>query len=185
MLPNPRIKRTTKHRLLSTILLTLFFAATTTYANEVPNLIHYEGFLTKKGNQKNNKGNGGNSGNGGGGQLIQDGEYDMTFSFYDVPADGDPLWTETWDSSTMQVLVSKGHYRVFLGTHTPLPPTFFKEHPSTYLCITIGEDEEMLPRQRIASVPYAMSTYSDEAPFPAGGIIMWSGEIGSIPDGWA
>lgn len=184
MLPNPRIKRTTKYRLLSTILLTLFFAATT-YANEVPNLIHFEGYLTKTGKQKNNKGNSGKSSNGGGGQSIQDGEYDMVFSLYDVAADGDPLWTETWDNSTSQVLVSKGHYRVFLGTHTPLPPTFFKEHPATYLGITIGDDEQLLPRQKIASVPYAMSTYSDEPPFPAGGIIMWSGEIGNIPEGWA
>lgn len=176
---------TTKHRLLSTILLTLFFAATTTYANEVPNLIHFEGYLTKNGAQKNNKGNLGKFSNGGGGQAVQDGEYDMVFSLYDVPADGDPLWTETWDNSTSQVLVSKGHYRVFLGTYTPLTPAFFKENPATYLGITIGDDEELLPRQKIASVPYAMSTYSDEPPFPAGGIIMWSGEIGDIPEGWA
>ncbi|MCI5124043.1 MAG: tail fiber protein [Candidatus Electrothrix sp. AR5] len=185
MLPNPRIKRTTKQRLLTTILLTLFFAATTTYANEVPNFVHYEGYLTKNGAQKTSNSKTEKTSGGGGGQAIQDGEYDITFRLYDVSAQGEALWTEIWDSSTMQVLVSKGHFRVFLGTHTPLLPTFFKEHPETYLAITIGDEDEMLPRQRIASVPYAMSTYSDEPPFPAGGIIMWSGEIGSIPEGWA
>ena len=186
MLPNPRIKRTTKHSLLTTILLTLFFAATTTYANEVPNLIHFEGYLTKNGAQTTSNGKSGKTSNGGGGQAaVQDGEYDMVFSLYDVPADGDPLWTETWDNTTSQVLVSKGHYRVFLGTYTPLTPAFFKEHPATYLGITIGDEEELLPRMRIASVPYAMSTHSDEPPFPAGGIIMWSGEISDIPEGWA
>ncbi|WPD21072.1 MAG: hypothetical protein SD837_12765 [Candidatus Electrothrix scaldis] len=187
MLPNPRIKTTTKHHLLTTILLTLFFSASTTLANEVPNVVHYEGYLTKNGAQttSNGKGNSGNSNSGGGSQAIQDGEYDMTFRLYDVPAQGEALWTETWDSSTMQVLVSKGHYRVFLGIHTPLLPSFFKEHPETYLGVTIGDEDEMLPRMRIASVPYAMSTYSDEPPFPAGGIILWSGEIGNIPEGWA
>lgn len=40
----------------------------------------------------------------------------------------------------------------------------------------------MLPRQRIASVAYAMA--AGTGGIPSGGIIMWSGTEDDIPDGW-
>ncbi len=55
--------------------------------------------------------------------------------------------------------------------------------------MTVGDDEEMLPRQRIASVPYALTAATAESGgvsgIPTGGIIMWSGPANAVPSGWA
>lgn len=131
-------------------------------AAEVPEIIHYEGYLTNTQ-----------------GVPLADGNYSLTFNIYDTATGVSALWTESWTNQP----VSRGRFRVFLGSKTPLTAAFFQQNPSTYLGITVGTDTEMLPRQRIASVPYALSTPGSA--IPAGGIIMWSGAISAIPNGWA
>lgn len=131
-------------------------------AAEVPGLIHYEGYLS---NEQ--------------GIALADGNYGVKFKIYDTATGGTALWTENWSALT----VTKGHFRVLLGTQSPLTSAFFQQFPSTYLGITVGTDNEMLPRQRIASVPYALS--APGSAIPAGGIIMWSGAVNTIPNGWA
>lgn len=156
------------HKIVSLFLvgaIGLFFLNSFAYAG-VPQLINYHGTLTDKT-----------------GATVPDGQYAVVFSIYDVPTGGTPLWTETWnDTSSSSVVVTGGSFNAVLGTFTPIPLSFFSDHPVTYLGVKVGNDSEMLPRQRIVSVGYAF-TAGDGV--PKGGIIMWSGAVDQIPDGWA
>lgn len=102
----------------------------------------------------------------------------MTFRFYEAPAGGTPLWSETHNN----VPVNEGLFSVLLGGTSSIPPQLFAENVDLWLGITVGTDEEMIPRDKIASVPLAMSTTL--SPIPSGAIIMWSGSIATIPEGW-
>jgi hypothetical protein len=102
---------------------------------QAPNLVNYQGVL---------KDSGGNP---------LTGTYSITFSLYSVSTGGTALWTETQGS----VSVSNGLFSVLLGSVTPLTPSEFSG-TDRWLGVTVGGDPEMTPRQRIASVPYALRT---------------------------
>jgi len=99
----------------------------------VPTVINYQGMLTDSVT----------------GEPVPDGEYDFVFSIYDVSNGGEPLWGEN-----QTVSVSGGVFNVMLGSVVPLSASLFEAYPR-YLGIEVGEDEEMTPRQHLASVPYA------------------------------
>lgn len=136
------------------------------HGSAVPELVHYEGFLSD-----------------GNGYAVTDGNYIVTFRLYDSFTGGSALWTESWSDSTSRVPVVNGRFRILLGSHEPLTSSFFQNNPNTFLGVTVGSDSEMVPRQRIASVPYALS--SPGSGVPSGVITMWSGAISNIPEGWA
>jgi hypothetical protein len=131
------------------------------HAGTVPQLINYQGTLTDT------------SGN-----PVPDGQYGVVFNIYDVSTGGTALWTETWNNTTSPVVTIKGGFSVLLGANNPIPASFFSDHSLTYLGIKVGNDSEMLPRQRIASVAYAFTSGSGGV--PKGGIIMWSGAVNQI-----
>ena len=83
-----------------------------------------------------------------------DGVRSITFRIYD--AGGTSLWDET-----QSVTVSKGIFNVLLGTATMLPDKVFDE-PVRYLGVTPAGSTELLPRQRIATVPYAAHALNTE-----------------------
>ena len=135
------------------------------------------------------------------------GTYNIEFRLYDVPTGGVPLWTELWTGPNA-VEVSDGLFNVMLGSLTPISAEAVEENDTLYLGITVGTDDEMTPRVPLGSVPWAMqaSTVPDGsittdkiadgaitseklAPdlslFPPGTIVMWSGSLSGIPDGWA
>lgn len=145
-----------------TIMIVFLFTAICAWSADVPEIVHYEGYLTNKQ-----------------GVVLSDGNYILTFRIYDTATGGTALWSEAWPSMP----VKDGRFRALLGSQTPLTAAFFQQHPATYLGITVGTETELLPRQRIASVPYALSTPGNA--IPAGGIIMWSGALNAIPVGWA
>jgi hypothetical protein len=146
-------------------LLVFFGILQYSYAGTVPTIINYQGTLTDT------------SGN-----PVPNGQYGVVFSIYDVSTGGTALWTETWNSGTTPITTIGGDFGVLLGTHNPIPASFFADHPLTYLGIKVGSDSEMTPRQKIASVGYA---FKAEYGVPKGAIIMWSGAIDQIPEGWA
>jgi len=73
----------------------------------------------------------------------------MIFSIYDAPIEGNHLWEET-----RNVTVTNGVYSVILGEETPLNLPFDIPY---YLGLTVGNDEEMTPRQPLSSTPYALN----------------------------
>jgi microcystin-dependent protein len=153
-----------KITLLSLLLYLCFISIS--YGGTIPQLINYQGTLTDT------------SGN-----PVADGQYGVVFNIYDVPTGGTSLWAEIWNNTTVPVTAIKGNFNAMLGTHTPIPLSFFNDHPVTYLGIKVGNDSEMAPRQRISSVAYAFTAGSGG--IPQGAIVMWSGAIDQIPEGWA
>lgn len=131
----------------------------------VPQIMSYHGVLTDTS-----------------GVPVTDGQYAVTFSIYAAPTGGASLWTETWNATTNPVAVTGGMFNVMLGAYKPIPASFFADNPVAYLGIIVGNDSEMLPRQRIASVGYAFTAGNG---IPKGGIIMWSGAVNQVPEGWA
>lgn len=100
---------------------------------DVPALVSYQGVLTDSLG------------------VELDGYFDLTFRLYDVPAGGAAaLWTET-----QSVDISDGLFNVYLGELIALDPSVFTS-ASLYLGITVEPDQEMTPRLRMASVPYAI-----------------------------
>ena len=84
------------------------------------------------------------------GDPYADGIYSVTFSIYTVPNGGTATWTET----NAGVQVKGGLFSVLLGSVTPIQPTHFSE-PDRWLGIKVGDNSEMVPRLKIASVAYA------------------------------
>lgn len=93
--------------------------------------INYQGFLTDVG----------------GSPL--DGQYDITFTLYDAPANGTAAWGP---EVHVGVPVIDGLFHVALGTITPLEITDFGAQ--LYLEVKVGTTT--LPRQMFRAVPYAM-----------------------------
>lgn len=124
------------------------------FAAGFPYTLNYQGMFTNKIGQPVNE------------------PQDITFNLYTTPIGTElPFWTET----LAKVPVSNGQLSITLGTVTPLDPSKFSG--DTFLGIKVGTQAEMLPRQKMTSVPYAFNG------IPQGGIIMWSGS--TVPAGWA
>jgi hypothetical protein len=86
------------------------------------------------------------------------GLHKMTFRIYDrVSA---PLNEAIYMEEHEDVTVRNGQFSVLLGNNTPLPSTLFFG-PDTFIGVTVAPFDEMVPRQRFASVPYAV--YADHA----------------------
>lgn len=102
---------------------------------------------------------------------------DMVFRLYDVETDGIALWTE----SQNDVTISDGLFSALLGSVTPLSQSLFDSNANLWLGITVGSDpDEMAPREKLASAPFALS-----GGVPVGVIVMWSGALADVPEGWA
>lgn len=80
----------------------------------------------------------------------REGMVTMTFSIYDVPTGGAPLWTETKDVEAVNGLVN-----TLLGDTESLLTGQF-DGRDLWLGIMVAPDEEAVPRQRIASTVYAI-----------------------------
>lgn len=130
----------TKTRVSTAAVITLVLA-TLAFAG-VPQTINYQGYLkdTVSG-------------------APASGPVDMTFSLYDVATGGSPLWSETHAA----VPISNGLYSVRLGsvdpTGNPLNRPFDREY---FLGISVNGGPEMIPRQALTSVPYAMKSITVE-----------------------
>jgi hypothetical protein len=74
----------------------------------------------------------------------------FTFSVYAMPQGGIPLWTET-----QTVTLEDGYFSVQLGSKTPFPGTVW-DGSVRYIGLKVGADDEMVPREMVTSVPYAL-----------------------------
>lgn len=96
------------------------------------------------------------------GVAFEDGEYTITFKMYAV--DGSPagvLWSET----QTDVEVISGIYSVVLGEVTAINIPFDQDYE---LGVTVGS-QEMLPRAKLTSAPYALSLRGETNQFPSTG----------------
>jgi hypothetical protein len=110
-----------------------------------------------------------------------DGTYSITFGIYDADIAGTALWSESSD-----VHCDNGFFDVMLGTATPLSLSFSTQY---WLGCRIAGDEEMAPRYRLSSVPYAMySAVADSAERSLEAVVAhgmdWD-DIWDIPFGFA
>ncbi len=111
----------------------------------VPQLINYQGYLTRPD----------------GAPL--DTVVSITFTLYDNAMGGTSLWTEMQPSCPVEA----GRFDARLGSVTAIPDHF--NLSEVWLGIAVGADVEMSPRTRLVSVPYAYRVGTvDEA---TGGII--------------
>ena len=79
------------------------------------------------------------------------GNIDITFAIYDVESGPNlPLWEDT----LLDVSVQNGVFSVILGENIPLNLPFDEQY---YLGLKVGNDSEMIPRQPLTSVPYALN----------------------------
>ncbi len=125
----------------------------------VPNIISYQGVL-----------------NGDDGTPVN-GSVNMTFSIYDSPSSGAPLWVEN-----QTVSVSNGAFNVLLGSVEGLPADLFLED-IRYLGIKVGADDEMTPRQQITSTAYSHRSelLSPPTMAPIGSIVAWAKSMPGTP----
>ena len=138
------------------------------------------------------------------------GYFDLRFRIYDSPSAPEPLWVEEWDGEN-SVAVSDGLFNVMLGSINNTLVESIAGHDELYLGIQVNQDSEMVPRVQLGSVPFSFQaqqamtvpdgaittemiadgtiTEDKLAPgldlVPPGTIVMWSGSIADIPDGWA
>lgn len=97
---------------------------------EIPTTINYQGVLKDAS-----------------GTTVPNGDYILTFKFYNSESGGSALWTET-----KPINLIDGIFSSQLGDVTPLPiPIFFEQ---LWLAISIGSGSELTPRIALTSVPY-------------------------------
>jgi len=108
------------------------------------------------------------------------GTYKLTFRIYDAETGAAPIWNETHDA----VSVENGVFSVLLGGVSDLNLSFDTPY---WISVEIGtlDGSNEMPRQLISSVAYAYKAEGLTTPeVPSGVIVMWSGTIASIPEGW-
>ncbi|MBN2005135.1 MAG: hypothetical protein JXA21_17380 [Anaerolineae bacterium] len=80
------------------------------------------------------------------------GAYTLTFRLYDGIAA--PVTQTLWTEVITGVTVREGYFTVLLGDSTPIDYADFAQ-PDTYIGIQVESYDELVPRQRFATVPYA------------------------------
>lgn len=82
------------------------------------------------------------------------GIHQMAFRIYDDVTN--PTTEAIWAEEHTQVTVREGQFTVLLGDLNPIPPVIF-QNADRFIGITVDNQDEMVPRQRFAAVPYAMA----------------------------
>jgi hypothetical protein len=75
----------------------------------------------------------------------------ITFRLYNVASGGTALWSET-----QTVTIADGLFSVLLGSQSPISRNLMAANNNLWLGLTVGTDQEMTPREKIASAPFAI-----------------------------
>ena len=106
---------------------------------EVPQWMHYNGYLTNAVGEAVDCPD-----------TVQcEQVFNLTYALYDTEDGETPVWTETH----LNVPVYGGSFHSVLGSETPI--TAESLSATMWLSVKVNEHDEMLPRQRLASSPYA------------------------------
>ena len=96
------------------------------------------------------------------GGAVDDGKYSLTFKLYTAESGGTAVWSETQDG----IEVIGGVYSALLGSANPLTAGFNTVY---YLGISVDGGQELTPRTRLTSAPYALSLIGQSNTFPSAG----------------
>ena len=96
------------------------------------------------------------------GAAVDDGQYSMTFRFYDAESDGTAL---SWSESHTDVTVVNGTYNVILGSKTAFDLPFDEAY---YLSVEV-DGTVMEPRIPLTLAPYSLSVRGTDNVFPSSG----------------
>jgi hypothetical protein len=118
---------------------------------DVPTIMSYQGRLTNPTT----------------GEPVANSNYNMHFAIYNAPTGGTLLWQEPTSPAVLPVPVQGGIFTILLGSIVPLSPPVFASG-NAYLQVQV-DDEILQPRQRIASVAYAMVAQEAENASTIGG----------------
>jgi hypothetical protein len=99
------------------------------------------------------------------GVALEDGEYNITFKLY--PVSDPPANTALWTETIPDVEVTSGIYSEELGQITPINLMFDINYE---LGISIGS-QEMRPRVKLTSAPYALALRGSTNQFPSSGLV--------------
>jgi cysteine-rich repeat protein len=107
---------------------------------EVPQQLHYNGYLTNAAGEAVDCPD-----------PIQCGDgFDFTFRLYQSADSGDPIWEESLDS----VAIYMGSFHAQLGNVNPISADVL--NGSLWLAVKVNDQGEMAPRQAITSAPFAV-----------------------------
>jgi len=112
-----------------------------------------------------------------GGNLVN-GTVNLSLRLYGVVTGGNPLYSEDFAN----VNVRSGLFTVIVGDAQALPASVFNTFP-LYIGIKVNNDAEMLPRQRLHPVPYAMQSASAQNAVTADNLAPGGGVPGSVTFG--
>lgn len=79
------------------------------------------------------------------------GSYNITLKLYSTVTGGTALHSESFSNT----VVRNGNFSVIVGDATPIAVAVF-DNANLYIGVTVAPDPEMLPRQRLYPVPWAM-----------------------------
>jgi len=152
-------------KVLGVVLLTSAICNLASVYAGVPKLISFEGKLTEKD-----------------GTPIS-GSKTVTFRIYDSVDAAIPIWVET-----RNVILENGFYNILLGSVESFGPQV-KFNTNYWLGVQVSGEGEMTPRYQIGAGPYAINADMVDGKdsteiIPRGVIVMWSGTLESIPNGW-
>jgi hypothetical protein len=102
--------------------------------SDIPRTINYQGRLTDQN-----------------GNPLTDGIYGTTFTLYDATVNGTIMWSDTYSLQT-----KNGYFNIILGSNAAHPLNVNFNQPY-YLGIAVSPDPEMMPRQPLNAVPYALN----------------------------
>jgi hypothetical protein len=111
------------------------------------------------------------------GNLVT-GTVNLSLRLYGVVTGGNPLYSEDFAN----VNVRSGLFTVIVGDAQSLPASVFNTFP-LYIGIKVNNDAEMLPRQRLHPVPYAMQSSSAQNAVTADNLNPGGGVPGSVSFG--
>jgi hypothetical protein len=103
----------------------------------------------------------------------------VVFRIYAAASGGSYIWTEITPSITPD---ANGVFTVLLGSNTALTPSVF-DGTTRYLSLQVGGDAEMVQRQALSSVPYAMRAAAAPGGPIAYGIVTAGGQISAAGSG--
>ncbi len=138
-----------RYSILVAMLCIVFMAVPMVFGDHVPRSINYQGQLS------NSEGN-----------PVADGGYLVKFKIYGSASGDDSLWS----SGFQTVEVKNGLFNYMLGFAETLPDEISAADSNRYLGITIESDEEIVPRTKLVSVPYAyQALHADTAEYSKSG----------------